>query len=126
MKEDLKAFVSWCIENGLSLNVDKCCYSIFSKHNVSDSKIEFVIDNLCLPKKDTVRDLGVLFDSKLDFKEHIDYTTTKAFRKLYFVLRQSRVFKNVATVIYLYKSLVVPTLMCASSVWRPFFNVDLL
>ena len=50
---------------------------------------------------------------------------SKGLRKLFFVLRKSKVFKNPNTVVNLYKSLVVLTLLFASTIWRPFLKVDL-
>ena len=67
----------------------------------------------------------IVFDHKLTFKAHIDYAVSKAFRKLYFIQRKAKGFKNVQSMVVLYNSLVLLIMLYASPVWRPYFQTDL-
>ena len=122
LQEDLLSVYSWCVSNGLSFNITKSFYNIFTRG--SDFNLELVVNGQHLSKIVFVKDLGVIFDPRLDFKEHLSFAVSKALRKLFFVLRQSRVFKRPGTIVHLFKSLVVPSLLYASVVWRPFFVID--
>jgi hypothetical protein len=64
------------------------------------------------------RDLGVIVDSKLTFKDHVAQATAKANRTLG-VIRRSFDYLNEATFVQLYKSLVRPILEYGHSVWQP-------
>ena len=64
------------------------------------------------------KDLGVLVDDQLTFKEHIATATAKANRVLG-VIRRSFQHLEIDTFIDLYKSMVRPILEYGHSVWQP-------
>lgn len=68
------------------------------------------------------RDLGVLIDDKLSFKEHISATTRKAYQMLGFIFRCGKFFKNPNSMMVLYNSLVRSRLEYCSTVWSPFYE----
>ena len=71
-----------------------------------------------LPESSLEKDLGVLVDDQLTFKEHIATATAKANRVLG-VIRRSFQHLEIDTFIDLYKSLVRPILEYGHSVWQP-------
>ena len=71
-----------------------------------------------LETTDIEKDLGVVIDSKLSFKNHVAYATSKANRTLG-VIRRSFDFLTDSTFIQLYKSMVRPMLEYGQSVWQP-------
>ena len=58
-------------------------------------------------------------NNRLSFQQHIDYLISRASKYLGFITRSSKDFKNPYSLITLFKTLVVPTLTYASSLWRP-------
>ena len=68
-----------------------------------------------------MEDLGVIIDPTLKFDAHVEATVNKAFCSLGFVIRASRCFRQVDSVIHLYRALVAPHLEYASSIWCPYF-----
>ena len=68
----------------------------------------------------TFRDLGVTFDPNLKFDRHVDAIVLKAFKMLGFLIRTSRYFQDLHTIILLYKSLVRSQVEYASPVWNPY------
>ncbi|KAK3766990.1 hypothetical protein RRG08_058905 [Elysia crispata] len=78
--------------------------STSSKHPLKTSKAE--------------KDLGVVVDSQLNFKDHISQATTKANRILG-VIRRSFDHLTDHTFVQLYKALVRPILKYGHSVWQP-------
>ena len=55
---------------------------------VAPVHFDYNIDGTLLTKPEVVRDLGVVFDSKLSFASHIESVTASAFKFLGFVVRK--------------------------------------
>ena len=71
-----------------------------------------------LSESDFEKDLGVLVDKDLNFKNHVAYITANA-NKILGVIRRTFDHLTPETFISLYKSLVRPTLEYGHSVWQP-------
>ena len=68
----------------------------------------------------STRDLGVVFSQDLTFEEHIMIASCFASKRLGFILRARKYFKNVSTLKLLYNALVRSRLEYASVVWAPY------
>lgn len=122
LQSDLNNFFSWCTINNLLLNVSKCAQVTYSRRSINFN-FTYSINNSNLSKTQSIRDLGVLFDSKLNFRAHYESIIHKANSMLGFVKRWSREFKDPYTLKSLYTSLVRPNLEYASQVWSPFYQI---
>ena len=80
---------------------------------------EYKLDNLVLRRTQVQKDLGVVFDEKFTFRKHLDNVLAKASKKLGFILRSTSDFKHPVSLISLFKSLFLPILTYASSIWSP-------
>ncbi|XP_058828267.1 uncharacterized protein LOC131688131 [Topomyia yanbarensis] len=118
---DLEIFANWCSNNQMVLNASKCSVISFTrKHSLIIFNYELYGNNL---RRDTsVKDLGVILDSKLTFRDHVSYVTSKASRTLGFIFRTAKNFRNVHCLKSLYCSLVRSILEYASVVWAPFYQ----
>jgi len=76
----------------------------------------FVYISVCL-------DLGVIFDSELSFRDHIQLKINKAYRILG-LIKRNFIHMDKNTFIMLYKSLVRPYLEYANFVWSPYKKGD--
>lgn len=122
LQDDLFRLASWCDSNQLTLNADKCSVLTVSNkttHNVTHAYT--LPGGHDLVKRDSVKDLGVHFDEDLRFQTHIDQLVDKAFRTLGFVIRTSRGFRRLASIMHLYRHLVLPQLDYACSIWSPYY-----
>jgi len=72
----VKDVVLWFQVNGLSVNLDKTCYSIFGHSDVSDS-LELKIGTTVLKRVTTCKYLGIIIDDKVSWNDHIDYVYKK-------------------------------------------------
>ena len=113
----------WCSTKQLQLNVSKCSTISFSR------KLNPIIHSYFhlgqqLVRTENIRDLGVTFDSKLCFKDHIHDIYRRSLRTLGFITRNSYEFKSVQCFIHLYKSLVRPIVEYATEVWSPFYSAE--
>ena len=70
-----------------------------------------------IDKKSSVKLLGILFDEKLSFNDHVKCITKRATAKLYVVFRSRRVAFSIRELTLLYKALVLPTFTYCCSVW---------
>lgn len=118
LNSDLAAFFSWCKLNQLPLNIDKCTYMRFSRSKTLIS-FDYTIDGCPLQKLDTVKDLGVWFNSHFSFNNHIDAIISKANSTLGFVKRWSKEFNDPYVTRILYCTFVRPILEYACLVWSP-------
>jgi Reverse transcriptase (RNA-dependent DNA polymerase) len=121
LQHDLDKFSNYCSSNQLFLNISKCSHISFSRLR-SPIVFTYSIDNLPIIKVNTVRDLGVIFDTKLSFNTHIELIARRAYRNLGFIMRVSKPFKSHDTLILLYNSFVRSHLEFASTVWNPFYK----
>jgi Reverse transcriptase (RNA-dependent DNA polymerase)/Endonuclease-reverse transcriptase len=106
-------------ENGLTLNIMKCFVVSFSKRTTNLVKFPYTLDGNILERRNSIRDLGVVYDSKMSFNTHIETICGKAKRMLGFVMRVGRNFKDHLTVKTLYCALVRSNLEYASVIWNP-------
>lgn len=77
INDELKNVSNWLIANKLSLNVKKSNLIIFNHSNCAYDKINIKINNKFLEEKSSAKYLGIIIDSKLTWKPHIDYVNTK-------------------------------------------------
>lgn len=118
LQSDLNTIHKWCLDNKLTLNINKCVFIVFS-NKLNQSDVSYKINNITLNKMSTVKDLGVTFDSKLKFTQHIDNIVAKSYRCLGFIFRLTKKFKNTKCVNLLYNALVRSNLEYASIIWSP-------
>src|SRR5664279_3063394 len=85
LQNDLTGLQEWIKKWLLKLNIEKCKVVSYGRSNVISS--DYYIDNIKLEKLDKIKDLGVLFDSKLSFREHVMTTTNKAYSILGIIKR---------------------------------------
>jgi len=67
---------------------------------------------------DSIKDLGILFDTRLNFKDHIQEKINKAYNMIR-LLKRNFIHVDCNTFILLYKALVRPHVEYANSVWSP-------
>jgi hypothetical protein len=72
---------NWCNKNGFKISINKTTGVLFSKRS-NLSKIDITIEQQLIKMEDSVKFLGVIFDSKLNWKAHIDYIIEKCKKRL--------------------------------------------
>lgn len=122
LQSDLNTFATYCKNNSLFINTDKC-FSISFTRNTNRITFEYSIDSIALRRERRAGDLGVLFDEKMIFDQHIDIVVNKALKMLGFVKRQFPQFSRNTTLISLYYAYVFSRLNFASPVWNPQYNI---
>ncbi|XP_045451209.1 uncharacterized protein LOC123660151 [Melitaea cinxia] len=125
LQKDLDNLKKWCDKNGMQINPSKCSQITFTRKS-QPILTQYLIGCLELEEKDSVRDLGAIFDKKMSFVPHIYDTVKRASRMLGFIIRNGRAFRRPEIRITLYFSIVRSLLEYASVVWRPHYAIHML
>lgn len=118
---DLNNFSNYCKANQLQLNISKCFHILFQR-KLNPLTSDLYIDNNKIKTVDEVRDLGVTLDYKLNFENHVNNIVQSAFRRLGFVLRVTKDFTGLQSVITLYVAYVRSILEYSSVIWNPLYH----
>lgn len=86
---------------------------------------EYVIKNNKLERPEFVKDLGVIFDGKLNFNKHVDSTVTKSMKSLGFIVRNSKEIKDINALKSLFSAYVRAKLEYCSLVWNPIYKCNI-
>jgi hypothetical protein len=90
---DLNKLSEWCERNSLFLNVDKFKTITFSRTRYP-VQFSYMLGGTVLDRVNSINDLGVIMDEKMNFSEHIDVMVGKAFAMLGFITRLSFEFRD--------------------------------
>ncbi len=80
---------------------------------------DYSIQGTSLERQSEMKDLGVIYDSKLSFTSHINDLYSKCIKLVGFIFRTSSDFRNATTVLALFNSLIRSKLEYSSTIWNP-------
>lgn len=118
IQSDLDKLHDWSTTWQLHFNTDKCKVLHIGKSN---PKYSYNISNIQLDTCSSEKDLGVLFDNKLTFDNHINYAVNKA-NSMLGLIKRSFLYLDIDSFLCLYKSLVRPHLEYGNIIWYPLFK----
>jgi hypothetical protein len=121
LQKDLDKIVSWANKWEMSFNYDKCKVMHIGTNNV---KYNYLMLGRQLKITDEERDLGIKITSNLKWTKHCIEIENKCNRILGYIKRTFN-YKNKEIVINLYKSLVLPHLEFAVTLWAPNLEKDI-
>lgn len=95
---DINAISNWCERNDIRLNKEECYVVTFTKKQEATQIVyNYSINNVAIKKISLIRDLGVIFDSKLTFEAHYQHIINSSFRMLGFITRSLYKFRQIGT-----------------------------
>lgn len=118
LQNDLNSLANWCRRNKLELNIEKCKFMPFSLKRIPQ-EANYHINGVQLERVTAIRDLGILFDTKLKFKSHITTCLSKSYRMLGFVMRLAKEFSQPKCIDILYNALVRSQIEYLAPIWTP-------
>ena len=118
IQTSLDALVCWANTWQLQLAVPKCGSLLLKSSPSFTDHCDLLINNTILPAMVTVKDLGVVIDCDLSFRNHISEIISKAKQRIY-LLFKSFSSKNISLMVFAYKVYVLPILEYGSVVWSP-------
>ena len=72
MNKELMKLYEWLCINRLSLNISKTNFVVFHAKNKPKSPVTILINNKAIDEVEEVKYLGIIIDSKMTFKNHIN------------------------------------------------------
>ena len=124
LQEDLKKLQEWADRWLMKFHPQKCKVMKLGYHKseVAYYMYEMNEDGSCrehrLDETETEKDLGVVIDEKLTFKNHVQQSATKA-NKIVGIIRRSFDHLTQRVLVQLYKGLVRPLLEYGHAVYQP-------
>ena len=124
LQEDLDNLYNWSTDWLLKFHPEKCCTMRLGRcteehtYTMKGTDADGQENRHALAMSEAEKDLGVVIDRKLTFKNHVAQATAKANRTLG-VIRRSFDHLTDHTFVQLYKTLVRPMLEYGHSVWQP-------
>eukprot|EP00923_Selenidium_pygospionis_P047229 GHVN01081477.1.p3 GENE.GHVN01081477.1~~GHVN01081477.1.p3 ORF type:complete len:139 (+),score=11.63 GHVN01081477.1:896-1312(+) len=70
VQQDINTVLQWCATFDATLNISKCAVLLFGRTTLQCC---FSIDNVPLPVKSSMRDLGVYYDNRGKFDDHVTH-----------------------------------------------------
>ena len=118
LQDDLNKMEQWSKDWLLSFHPDKCKVLSFGKHENLPHAYPYSLGGQILEHIDAEKDLGVLVDELMTFKEHI-YTKVKKAQSMMGLIR--RVFAHLGPLTFrpIYTAMVRSHLEYAQAVWSP-------
>ena len=119
MQVALKAVEEWCCKTELSVNPSKTVLVLFTKNRNLQGVRDLVLFDSNLSTSSEVKYLGLVFDSKLNWNQHLSNRIQKACR----IYGQCRKFFGLSWglkpkyIYWMYSMLIVPYLMYGCAVW---------
>lgn len=120
IQQNLDKIYLWSIKNKLNFNIDKCFVLSFSRKK-THFNYEYMMNKRALARVWEMRDLGVIFDTQLTFRSHINDITKRASRMYGFIVRNCKEL-DVVCVRTLYFSYVRSILEYCSIIWSPCYE----
>lgn len=105
----------------MEVNPSKCSVITFSNKKQS-IRFDYSLLGAEIGRVGQIKDLGVVLDEQLSFKQHISYVVGKASSMLGFIFRVTREFTDIFCLKSLYCALSRSILEYCSAIWNPFYN----
>jgi hypothetical protein len=118
LQEDLNHLQLYCQQNQLFINGSKCSSLSYSR-NKKKITYNYQVAGTVLKSTHEIKDLGVILDEKLSYTNHIEYVSSRAFRTLGFISRNTKHFRDPSSLTILFNSLVRSVLEFGSTIWNP-------
>ena len=114
----------WCRNNHLHLNISKC-KTMPHYRTRNPALFDYQINYIYLERVTLIKNLGILFDQKLSFIDHMSYITSTRMSSslLEFVFRTCRDFNDVHLFKVLYYANVCSHLKYGCIIWYPSYSL---
>jgi len=119
LQRDLLAISSWCDQWCMKLNPNKTKSLVISRsRTVMPPHSQLWLNGVPINECSSLEILGVKFDAKLTFEEHIRSVVKTTTRKIGLMRVARRVYNDVVVLRRCFFSFILPSLEYCSAVWR--------
>lgn len=117
LQMDIYNLSKWCEDRGLQLNNEKTVHVTYRRPINDSNKNEYIVNAKKVAKCELYKDLGMLFDQHLRFKQQTANIVSRAIVIIGFLSRKHTKLKNINIIRTLYVTLLLPILEYCSCVW---------
>jgi len=112
---DLRKIEEWAQNNKMKFNENKSKVMLMSRRD-----IDIYINNKTLPQVESIKYLGIIFDSKLSFREHITYIEGKCTKLIFSLAKSAKITWGLKhkTLKKIYMGAILPLLLYGAPVWK--------
>ena len=120
LSNELKSITNWLYANKLSLNIGKTKHMIYHNINKKVNYPVLTINNVEIERVTHFNFLGLVLDSQLNWKKHLDHISLKLSKMIGILHRLKFVYPETVLLI-LYNTLIVPHLTYCILSWGSLF-----
>ena len=118
LNRDLAKISDWCKLWGMKLNASKTQSLIVSRsRTVVPNHPDLVIDGIVLQTCMSFKILGILFDSKFTFEQHLRSVSSSVSQKIGLLRKSFKIFEDPSIVKKCFNSFILPCLEYCSPAW---------
>ena len=125
LQEDLDRVFHWSCNTQLFFNESKFAHICFWSKPIFNDFSVYHINNKAISKVDSIKDLGIILSSNMNWDCHYKQIINKAYKVLG-LLRRNFSTDSIIAKKHLYISIVRSQLLYCSQVWRPYLIKDIL
>jgi hypothetical protein len=88
---EIRKISNWAKENKITFNEQKSKVMVISRRKRRENKdVSIYLNNKFLEQVNTIKYLGIIIDSKLNFREHLIYTSTKCSKLIHALSKSAK------------------------------------
>lgn len=119
LQQDLDSLIVWSKKH-LKFNIKKCSVISYTRRTPQfQITFNYNMENEILERKSTIKDLGIIFDSKFTFNDHIISICKTSYSLVGFIKRSSVYFENPNSLKLLFFAVVRTKLEYGAVIWYP-------
>jgi len=118
LQSDLNSIFQWAKTNRMTFNVPKSAVLHIGFNN---RHFQYTLDNVVVPAREHVRDLGVIVDNKLKFHQQCAAAAKKAISTASYIFKAFS-YLNTTSFSKIYKVFIRPHLDYCIQAWRPHYK----
>lgn len=114
---ELNRLFLWFCANKLSLNIKKTTFMVFGNKSVNmPINLDVKINNIVISRTTSTKFLGIIFDDKLKFSDHVNYVSLQLAKSIGIINKVKYILPK-SILLSLYYTLVYPHLLYGNIVW---------
>ena len=118
LNRDLAKIYDWCSLRGMKLNANKTQSMIVSRsRTVYPNHRDLFINNVVLTTCRSFKILGVLFDNKFTFEQHVRSLSSSVAQKISLLRKSYKIFGDPSVLRKCFNSFILPCLEYCSPAW---------
>jgi hypothetical protein len=118
---ELSKITAWAKENKITFNEQKSKVMLMTRRKRKERKdLEIYLNNKSLLQVHSLKYLGIIFDSKLTFREHINYVAEKCTKLISALSKSAKLNWGLkhAALKTIYTGAILPLLLYGAPVWK--------